>query len=94
MRRTVTPVPAMQGRPLRISGDLSIRVPISTTLGIPRSIHPLLCYKSLVTAWRRHFCLRGRDSSRSSSFARPLCAGMSAGAADCESAPRLLRCTL
>jgi hypothetical protein len=33
----VTPVPAMQGRPLRISGDLSIRLPISTPIAIMRS---------------------------------------------------------
>src|ERR1039457_941036 len=30
----------MQGRPLRISGDLSIRVPISIATGIRCSIHP------------------------------------------------------
>ena len=33
IRRTVTPVPAMQGRPLRISGDLSMSV-IKRDLGI------------------------------------------------------------
>src|SRR5206468_5969031 len=34
IRRTVTPVPAMHGRPLRISADFSISVPISTAVGI------------------------------------------------------------
>ncbi len=46
MRRTVIPVPAMQGLPLRMSSDLSIRVPISMLYGIlwlsTLSIDPLV----------------------------------------------------
>jgi hypothetical protein len=35
---TVTPVPAIRDRPFRISGDLSIRVPISTVVGIAEKL--------------------------------------------------------